>query len=471
MLIFKRLWQRVFVYSVVLVIVAGATGVYLLRDNLEEEASAAVISFTVELRNALKGLNAKEAALLLERFNSQEAKFWLEDGQGNLLAGKRFADRPGKEWSGHLRTVSHVGDLALWRTDLKAPLFLAIAPCRLRGRSAVLYAAFMPFPAPPLETLLSPSLITLLLITGLLALWIALRVGGPLRRLREEVSRVSGSPAQLGHVTVTGFDEVADVAAAINRLVDSLKIHIESMKMLVVNASHELRSPLTRIGFSVELIGEGLALCARRSKEFSERDSAILALAETNYAALRRELDHMNRLIGDTLFAGALEVRERGELTDVISLSGACASSAERFAPVFGQAGVRFIWAVEPGLDVLGDDTLLTQVLSNLLDNAAKYASGPEPHTWLRLAKENGHALLSVENTHAPLPRAAMEHLFDPYFRYKQPIGTGVGLGLPIVQKIVLLHGGRISAENTGRGLIFRVLLPLRAEAAGPQPG
>ena len=447
-----------------LVIVAGAAGVYLLRDNLEEKASSAVTSFTIELRNALKGLNAKEAGQLLGRFNSQEAKFWLEDGRGNPLAGKPFADRPGKDWSEHLRTVSHTGDLALWRTDLDAPLFLAIVPCRLRGQSATLYAAFMPFPSPPLETLLSPGIITLLLITGLLALWIALRVGGPLRRLQEEVSQVSGSPARLGHVTVTGVGEVADVASAINRLVDSLKIHVESMNMLVANASHELRSPLTRIGFSVDLIGEGLALCARQKKELSEQDSATLKLAETNYAALCRELDYMNRLIGDTLFAGALEVRERSELTSVVSLSEACASTAERFAPVFGQADVRFIWAVEPGLAVLGDETLLTQVLSNLLDNAAKYASGPEPQTWLQLLKENGRALLFVENTHAPLPRAAMEHLFDPYFRYKQPIGTGVGLGLPIVQKIVLLHGGQISVDNTSRGVRFRLSLPLRAE-------
>lgn len=468
MLIFKRLWQRVFIYSIVLVIVAGATGVYLLKDNLEEKAATAVTSFTVELRNALKGLNAKEAEQLLGRFNTREAKFWLEDGQGNLLAGKSFADRPGKDWKEHLRTVRRADDLALWRTDLEEPLFLAIVPCKLREQSATLYAAFMPFPSPPLETLLSPSIITLLLITGLLALWIALRVGGPLRRLREEVSRVSGSPAQLGHVTATGFDEVADVAAAINRLVDSLKIHIESMQMLVVNASHELRSPLTRIGFSVDLIGEGLALCARHKTELSEQDGATLRLAQTNYTALCRELDHMNRLIGDTLFAGALSVRERSELTAAISLSEACASSAERFAPVFGQADVRFIWAVEPGLAVLGDETLLTQVLSNLLDNAAKYASGPEPQTWLQLVKENGQALLSVESTHAPLPKEAMEHLFDPYFRYRQPIGTGVGLGLPIVQKIVLLHGGRISADNTSRGIRFRISLPLRAEPIVP---
>lgn len=467
--IFKRLWQRVFVYSVVLVVVAGATGVYLLRDNLEAKASSAVTAFTVELRNALKGLDAKEAGQLLERFNNREAKFWLEDKQGNLIAGKQFADRPGKDWSGHLRTVNHAGDLALWRTDLDEPLFLAIVPCKLRGRNATLYAAFMPFPAPPLETLLSPGIITLLLITGLLALWIALRVGGPLRRLREEVSQVSGSPAQLEHVTVTGFDEVADVASAINRLVDSLKIHIESMNMIVVNASHELRSPLTRIGFSVDLIGEGLALCARHEKELSEQDSATLKLAETNYAALCRELDYINRLIGDTLFAGALEVRERSELTTVMSLSKVCASSAERFAPVFGRADVRFIWRVEPGLAVLGDETLLTQVLSNLLDNSAKYASGPEPQTWLQLTKENGRALLSVENTHAPLPPEAMEHLFDPYFRYKQPIGTGVGLGLPIVQKIVLLHDGQISADNTNRGLRFRVSLPLRVKPV-PRP-
>lgn len=465
MVIFRRLWQRVFVYSFLLVLAAGAAGVFLLKKNLVDEASGAVVSFTGELRRALTGLDSGRAAGLLERFNSQEAKFWLEDAQGNLLAGERFAGRAGKDWAGHLRSPSQIGDLQLWRTNLRQPLFLTVAPCELRGRSATLYGAFMPFPTPPLATMLSPGLITMSLIAGLLTLWIALRVGKPLRRLREEVTRDSGSPGQLSHVTVSGSDEVADVAGAINRLVDNLRNHVEGMNQLVVNVSHELRSPLTRMGISAELIEGGLAVAARAAQALAEGERAAVRLAASNLEALRRELEYMDQLIGDTLFAGKLAVQKPEELTEAVSLSALCASAAERFSPAFAQAGVRFIRSVEPDLAVTGDAVLLTQVLSNLLDNARKYSSGPsdeQPRTWLRLARQNESACLSVENTHPLLPPEALAHLFEPYFRYGQPIGGGAGLGLAIVRKIVTLHGGQVGVKNSERGVLFRVTLPLR---------
>ena len=470
MVIFRRLWQRVFVYSFLLVLAAGAAGVFLLKKNLVDEASGVVVSFTGELRRALTGLDAGRAASLLERFNSQEAKFWLEDGQGNLVAGERFAGRAGKDWAGHLRSPSLVGEVQLWRTDLKQPLFLAVVPCALRDQSASLYGAFMPFPTPPLATLLSPGIITLSLIAGLLALWIALRVGKPLRLLREEVALDSGSPAQLNHVTVSGSDEVADVAGAINRLVDNLRNHIDGMNQLVVNVSHELRSPLTRMGISAEMIEAGLAAAARGEQALAGEERAAVRLAASNLEALRRELEYMDQLIGDTLFAGKLSVQKPEDLTEAVSLSALCASAAERFGPAFGQAGVRFIRSVEPGLEVTGDAVLLTQVISNLLDNARKYAragdaredSTDQPRVWLRLVRQNGSACLSVENTHPPLPPEAMPHLFEPYYRHEQPIGSGAGLGLAIVQKIAALHGGEVGVENSDRGVLFRVSLPLR---------
>ena len=470
MILFKRLWQRVFIYSFMLVVVAGAMGAYLVDKNLTVKASAVVIAFTGEIHNALRGQSADEAARLLKRFNNREARLWLEDGQGNLLAGERFAGRAGKDWAAHVHTARRSGDITLWQTTLQRPLFLVTVPCELRDGTALLYAAYMAFPVPPLETLLSPGLLSLSLITGVLALWIALRVGKPLRRLQEEVSQVSGSPAHLNHVTVTGFDEVADVSKAINRLVDSLRTHIDGMNELVLNVSHELRSPLTRMNFSTEMIGEGIALCKRYENCLDERDKAVLKLAETNFSALCQELEYMNQLIGDTLFAGKLAVRDTEELTARVSFSAVCLSAGERFAPAFVQDGIRFGQDVEMDIDVRGDETLLTQVVSNLLDNAGKYAAGPEPRITLGLSRENGRACLTVENTCAPLPAEAFDHLFEPYFRYGQQTGTGVGLGLSIVQRVVLLHDGTVCAGNTGAGVRFHVSLPLWNESAARAP-
>lgn len=458
----SRLWQSVFFYSLVLVLVSSAMGVLLLRNNLMDKVSALAFAFTSELRNALESQPADGAHVFLMKFNKQQAKFWLEDENGALVAGQRFGGRPGGQWGEYLRGVRHSDNVALWETALKEPLFLAVTPCRLQGQNATLYAAYMTFAMPPLETLLSPGIITVALITGLLALWIARKVSRPLRRLQREVSEISGT-MQLRNVQVTGSDEIADVARAVNHLVDSLRRHINGMSRLVLNISHELRSPITRMALSAEMIGQGLALFRKRAGQNAGEDEAALRLAERNYEALQQELEHMEKLIGSTLLSSKLDVQDPGELTGGVELSALCLSAAERYEGVFRQAEIRFLHCIEPGLAVTGDETLLMQVVSNLLDNALKYASGPEPRARVVLKRDSGMAELFVESSSdRPLPEEMLERVFEPYFRYEQKTGTGVGLGLSLVRKISILHGGGVRAENTETGVRFVARLPLR---------
>ena len=456
-----RLWQKVFLYTLVLVVASSAMGVLLLRNNLMDKVSALAFAFTAELRNALESQAPDGADVFLMKFNKQQAKFWIEDEAGHLIAGQRFAGRTGADWPQYLRAVRHSGGVDLWQTTLKEPLFLAVTPCRLQGQNATLYAAYMTFAVPPLETMLSPSIITVALITGLLALWMARKVSLPLRRLRDEVSNISGT-MQLSNVTVKGTDEIADVARAINLLVDGLRRHITGMSRLILNISHELRSPITRMALSTEMIGKGLALFRRRAGDDAGVDEAVLRLAEKNYEALLLELEHMDKLIGSTLLSSKLDVQDPGELSGSVALSELCASAAERYEAVFRQAGIRFMHCIEPGITGVGDETLLMQVLSNLLDNAVKYASGAEPRARFELGWGRGRVNLVVESSmQQPLPEEMLERVFEPYFRYEQKTGTGVGLGLSLVRKIMALHGGGVHAENTELGMRFTAWLPL----------
>lgn len=463
MVFFNKLWQKVFLYSLILVIASSAMGIFLIHRNLTREATSVVLLFTAEVQKALTGQTPREAHLFLMRFNNQEARFWLENEAGELIAGERFAGRTGKEWRPHLIKEHHAEGVNLWQTDLERPLFIAVVPCELAGMNATLYATYMAFPVPPLETLISPSILTLALISGLLALWIALTVSRPLRRLRQEVTEISGSPSRLRAVAVTGRDEIADVAGAVNRLVNSLKSHIDGMNQLLLNASHELRSPITRMALSVEMIGEGLDIRRRQGTE-NEKDAAALRLAESNFAALRREIEHMDKLIGDTLLSSKLDLRKYSELAETVDISRLAADAAQRHEALFRQAEVRFMRGIEPGLAATGDSTLLTQVFSNLLDNALKYVGGDEPGVRMRLFREGDAAVLSIENTvAAPLPADALEHLFDPYYRHNQQTSTGVGLGLAIVKKIMTLHGGSVAVSNTEDIFSLRLSLPLAA--------
>lgn len=455
---FSRLWQKIFIYSLVLIVASGAMGIVLVHEKLMDKASSVVVAFTAEIGRALKGQSPQEADAFLAKFNNQEARLWLEREDGILLAGDRFAGRPGKEWQEHLHSPRRFHDVTLWRTDIKSPMFLAVTPCDLAGNKAVLYGAYMAFPVPPLETLLSPGVATIALITGLLTLWMATKVGRPLRRLQQEVCEITGT-VRLRNVTVSGSDEIADVARAVNRLVEGLRLHITSMNQLVMNISHELRSPLTRMALSADMIAPAFALLRQKGGE-TAGDEDVILLAERNFEALRQELDHMDKLIGSTLLSSKLDVRDPENLAAVVSLSTLCANATERYEGVFRQAGTRFMHSFDEDVSVRGDETLLLQVLSNLLDNAVKYASGPEPKVSLRLFRENGRAVLTVGNTHAPLPDDLFERFFDPYYRHEQQTGTGVGLGLAIVRKIATLHGGTVHAENSRTGIVFILSLP-----------
>lgn len=474
--ILPRLWQRVFLYSLVLVLFSSAMGVLLLRNNLMDKISALAFAFTAELRDALENQPPDGADAFLLKINRRQAKFWLEDEKGDLIAGQRFAERVGGDWSGHLRAEQRSGDVTLWQTTLAEPLFLATTPCTLQGQNAILYASYVTFATPPLETILSPSIITVTLITGLLALWMAHKVCKPLRRLRDEVSYISGT-MRLRTIKVSGEDEIADVARAVNRLVDGLRRHVSGMSRLVLNISHELRSPITRMALSAEMIGEGLTLFRRRAGADAGKDETALSLAEKNYEALLLELEHMDKLIGNTLLSSKLDVQDPGELNDRTDLSRLCVKAAERYEAVFRQAGIRFMHSIEPGLESIGDDTLLMQVLSNLLDNAVKYGCGREHRVRLVLRSVKGQAELSVESSNdIPLPEEVLERLFEPYFRHEQKTGTGVGLGLALVRKIMALHSGSIRAENVEHGLLFVARLPLlknrktmRAEENAPR--
>ena len=112
-----------------------------------------------------------------------------------------------------------------------------------------------------------------------------------------------------------------------------------------------------------------------------------------------------------------------------------------------------------------GDSVRLTQVVSNLLNNAAKYTRHGG-RIWLTVTRDGGDAVISVRDTGEGIPGNLLPHLFDIFTQGQRTLDRaqgGLGLGLTIVRKIVELHGGRIEArsEGLGKGSEFVVWLPL----------
>lgn len=212
--------------------------------------------------------------------------------------------------------------------------------------------------------------------------------------------------------------------------------------------SHEFRTPLTSIqGFSELLRDE--ALDRAEIHEFA---------GEVNDSARRlaRMVDEMLDL--DRLQSGQVVLRR--EALDLNALVEAVAAS---FGPTAPRHHLRL--DLDPALPSLsGDRDRLTQVVTNLVGNAVKYApDGGEVTIATRCAGADAH--LAVRDRGLGIPSAALETIFERYARVEGGAAgliPGTGLGLPITREIVVRHGGRIWAESVeGEGSTFQVILPL----------
>ena len=223
----------------------------------------------------------------------------------------------------------------------------------------------------------------------------------------------------------------------------------------VANVSHELRTPLTAlIGFIDTLQGP-----ARNDPEAQGRFLTIMA----------REASRMNRLIGDLLSLARVEAHERARPTTRIDLSGLVTSVAATLTPVAEERGVTLhLVGLDTPSEVLGDDDQISQVLTNLIENAIKYGGNT---VWVDLSEQDHDPSLlapalriEVRDDGTGIDPLHIPRLTERFYRVdshrSQEMG-GTGLGLAIVKHIVNRHRGRLRIESApGQGSRFIVVLP-----------
>jgi PAS domain S-box-containing protein len=225
---------------------------------------------------------------------------------------------------------------------------------------------------------------------------------------------------------------------------------------------HELRNPLAPIVTAVDLMRQRPDADHSRERQMIER-----------------QVKHMVRLVDDLLDVSRIVhgrvtlARERVELDDVVR------EALELSAPLLRERHHHLDVRVAPRLAVLADPVRLIQVLTNLLDNAAKYTE-PGGHLAIELGRDGAEVVLRITDDGIGIAPAMLPRIFDLFVQAPQTIDRsrgGLGLGLTIVQSLVRSFGGRVSAESAGegRGSSFVVRLPLleaaAAEPPSPAPG
>lgn len=218
--------------------------------------------------------------------------------------------------------------------------------------------------------------------------------------------------------------------------------------------SHELRSPLTSIK------GYTSVLLSRWDDIEDERKRALLE-------QIRDDADRVTRLITELLYVSRLET---GQLVlqcrpvDIEQLARAVIEKLSFTCPELDCT------VALPGdfPEVPADPDKVEQVLTNLVENAAKYGS---VHG-MRVSGTvlDGAVAVEVTDTGAGIPAADLPRVFDKFFRGDTATPTGIGLGLWISRGLVEAHGGRLTADSeAGRGSVFRFTLPVETRAGATE--
>lgn len=244
-------------------------------------------------------------------------------------------------------------------------------------------------------------------------------------------------------------DEIDQLAVNFNAVLQRLEQAFEQQRSFVSHASHELRTPLAALKSEIQL-GLLRPLSLERHTEILQNlltDTDRLIALSNSLLLLARTLENL-----DAVIMGPIR------LDDVLF------AAQDELLTTHPDYTVQFQYdqvpETETDMVVVGNETLLSRVVFNLLDNACKYAS--DRRARVSMGTRPQHVWLSVTDTGIGLSAEEQTHIFEPFYRAPGAVRfDGFGVGLAVCQRITELHNGLISVESTlGQGSTFTITLP-----------
>ena len=281
--------------------------------------------------------------------------------------------------------------------------------------------------------------------------WASARVLRPVSDVAEAAAAVAGGRLET-RLPDTDDADLYTLTTSFNSMADALQARIERDARFASDVSHELRSPLTTLATTVGVL-------ASRRDELPERSRAALDL-------LTADVDRFQRLVEDLLEISRYDAGVADLHLDDVLLTELVIRAV---ASVGGPAVEIGPGAAADGLAVQADKRRMTQVIKNLVENAARYGGGAT-----RVIVDAGHyvARVAVDDEGPGVAAEEREAIFERFFRgsasgQRRGGGQGSGLGLSLVSEHVRLHGGRVWVEDnpSGKGARFIVEIPRERSA------
>jgi len=264
----------------------------------------------------------------------------------------------------------------------------------------------------------------------------------PVRKLERAVERF-GRGDLSARAATRRRDELGELGRTFDRMADRIQTLLDAEHRLLLDISHELRSPLARLRVAVELARSGQnrdAYLDRIDKEAERLNSLVGGLLQVTRVegdpdSLRREPVRLDRLLEELVAVSSLEAEARGSEVRLVGTQPAT---------------------------VQGDAELLRRAIENVIRNAIRHApEGTAVEAGMEVA--GGRVTVRIRDYGPGVPEEALPRIFDAFYRVetdRDRASGGAGLGLSIARRAVELHQGTIRARNAEPGLLVEIDLP-----------
>lgn len=276
----------------------------------------------------------------------------------------------------------------------------------------------------------------------LVLVWVGIQLGlRPVKKLRDEIA--ARSPQDLRPIDESSVPrEISPVVVTLNRLFTTLRSSVQSQQQFIANTAHQLRTPITGLQAQLELLIAESAAAPVKSR--------LLTLQE----GIRQLAHSANQLLTLARADPSVNITTKNHSVPLDTIVGEVAA---RFFDRALQLNIDLGVDVAP-VSILADQSLIDDLLSNLVDNALKYTPGSGSVT-VSAGRKNGKAYLAVEDTGPGIPEADRLRVRQRFYRLPNSPGHGSGLGLAIVDEIAELYGASLTIGAAANGAGTRVVL------------
>ena len=273
------------------------------------------------------------------------------------------------------------------------------------------------------------------------------KIEEPIDILSEGVKEIAGGNLDY-RLSYNKNDEFLPVCIAFNDMAGRLKQSVElaqkneeNRKELLLDISHDLRSPLTSIQAYVEGLIDGVADSPQMRDKYLQ--------------TIKRKTIDIEKMVSSLFAYSKLDMEEFAVNEEKILLPDFANEFVNAVSEEYSEKGLDVTVEANENVTVFADRELLTRIVSNILDNSVKYKNKDRAQSRIIVSREDGFAKITLSDNGPGVDESSLDKLFEVFYRTdkaRSNTGTGSGIGLAFVKKAADAMGGRVTAENNENG-------------------